>query len=121
MTPSRRARPSKPPTLRTVTHRYIPFHQDETPSKPPTLRTLTCRYIPFHQDETEDSPIKITDFGLSKIFADDLAGAQPATAVNSISRPRQKAVWQLVVWHCAQCAWAFEEGHTSAGEVVLKT
>ena len=26
------------------------------------------------QDESEDAPIKITDFGLSKIFADDLAG-----------------------------------------------
>jgi serine/threonine protein kinase len=30
------------------------------------------------KDTTEDAIIKITDFGLSKIFSDDLAGAPPA-------------------------------------------
>ena len=37
------------------------------------------------KDTTEDAIIKITDFGLSKIFSDDLAGAPPAAR-----RPRAR-------------------------------
>ena len=39
------------------------------------------------KDTTEDALIKITDFGLSKIFSDDLAGAPPAARARARARP----------------------------------
>ena len=39
------------------------------------------------KDTTEDAIIKITDFGLSKIFSDDLAGAPPAARARARARP----------------------------------
>ena len=39
------------------------------------------------KDTTEDAIIKITDFGLSKIFSDDLAGAPPAAARRARAPP----------------------------------
>ena len=39
------------------------------------------------KDTTEDAIIKITDFGLSKIFSDDLAGAPPAARRRARARP----------------------------------
>lgn len=40
------------------------------------MRSVGCSHrTPFHpQDSSDGAEIKITDFGLSKIFTDDLAG-----------------------------------------------
>ena len=44
------------------------------------------------KDTTEDAIIKITDFGLSKIFSDDLAGAPPAARrARARARPAPRA------------------------------
>ena len=43
------------------------------------------------KDTTEDAIIKITDFGLSKIFSDDLAGAPPAARARARDPARARA------------------------------
>ena len=43
------------------------------------------------KDTTEDAIIKITDFGLSKIFSDDLAGAPPAAPPPARARAAPRA------------------------------